>query len=275
LRVTSKTAYHINLAWNASTDNSGTFSYKVWVSNGFTYTVNQSQTTFSFFAAPNSTLSFYVYAVDGSGNKSSKSNSVSATTLRDTTSPTAPVASLVGVNPNEIAVEWTASTDDGPYLFYQVFVNGTAVGDLHHSNQRFAVVKGLNSQTSYQITVKARDLYGAGAPNWSGPSNVVTATTTTVSSVDTQAPTAPTDLHGWDSDGAGEINLFWTESFDDQTLQASIRYDVYVNGVLDHRAGGSRAILYAPSAGEHTYTLIAVDAAGNQSAPVSVVIVSQ
>jgi len=272
LRVTSRTAYYVHLAWNPSTDNSGTFSYKVWVNNGFTYNVPQSQTTFSFFAAPNSNLSFYVYAVDGSGNKSSRSNTVSATTLRDTTAPTAPVLSLVGVNPNEIAVEWTASTDDGPYLFYQVFLNGTAVGDL--SQKRTAVVKGLTPQTSYNITVKARDLYGA--PNWSGPSNVVTATTATVGGVDTQAPTDPTALYGWDAgDGAREINLFWEQSFDNQTLQASIRYDVYMDGVLDHSTGGGRAILYATSAGEHTYTIIAVDAAGNQSAPVSTVIISQ
>jgi len=273
LRVTSTSPYYVTLAWNPSTDNSGTFSYKVWVSYGSTYTVSQTQTTFSLFLVPNNTYSFYVYAVDGSGNKSLRSNTVSATTLRDTTSPTAPVVSLVGVNPNEIAVEWTASTDDGPYMFYQVFLNGTAVGDLHHSHQRFAVVKGLTPQTSYNITVKARDLYGA--PNWSGPSNVITATTAAVGGVDTQPPTAPTGLHGGDVDGAGEIDLSWTQSFDNQTLQASIRYDVYMNGVLDHSTGGGRAILYATSAGEHTFTIIAVDAAGNQSEPVSIVIVRQ
>ncbi len=54
-------------------------------------TVDQTQTTFTLFVAPNSTYSFYVYAVDGSGNKSSKSNTVSATTPPDTTALTAPV----------------------------------------------------------------------------------------------------------------------------------------------------------------------------------------
>src|SRR6187549_2586912 len=39
LRVTSSSAYQISLAWNASTDNSGALSYKVFVSYGSTYTV--------------------------------------------------------------------------------------------------------------------------------------------------------------------------------------------------------------------------------------------
>jgi hypothetical protein len=272
LRVTSTTPYNVSLAWNPSTDNSGTFSYKVWVSYGQTYNVPQTQTTFSLFVAPNSTYSFYVYAVDGSGNKSSKSNTVSATTPRDTTAPSAPVVSVVGVNPTEVSLEWTASTDDGPYLFYQVFVNGSPNVDARQN--RFAVVHGLSPETSYEITVKARDLYGP--PNVSAPSNVVTVTTAAVNAVDTEPPSSPRNLHGWDAgDGAREINLFWTESFDNQTPQASIAYEVYLNGVLDHTTSGARAILYATQAGENIFTVIAVDDAGNRSAPASIAIVSQ
>lgn len=271
LRVTSTTAYNVSLAWNPSTDNSGTFSYRVWVSYGQTYTVPQTQTTFSLFAAPNSTYSFHVYAVDGSGNKSQNSNTVSATTPRDTTAPTAPVVSVVGVNPTEVSLEWTASTDDGPYLFYQVFVNGTP--NIDAGQNRFAVVHGLTPETTYQITVRARDLYG---PNWSAPSNAVTVTTAAVGTGDTEAPSAPRNLYGWDTgDGAREINLFWTESFDNQTPQASIVYEVYMNGILDQTTSGDRAILYATQGGENTFTVIAVDSAGNRSAPASIMIVSQ
>jgi len=271
LRVTSTTPYNVSLAWNPSTDNSGTFSYKVWVSYGQTYTVSQTQTTFSLFVAPNSTYSFYVYAVDGSGNKSQKSNTVSATTPRDTTAPSVPVVSVVGVNPTEVSLEWTASADDGPYLFYQVFVNGSPSVDA--GQNRFAVVHGLNPQTSYQITVKARDLYG---PNVSAPSNVLTVTTAAVSAVDTEPPSSPRGLNGYDvGDGAREINLFWTESFDNQTPQSSIMYEVYLNGVLDQTTNGDRAVLYATQGGENTFTVIAVDSAGNRSAPATITIVSQ
>jgi chitodextrinase len=271
LRVTSLTSYQVVLAWNASTDNSGSFSYKVVVGNGAIYTLPQTQTTFTAFVVPNGTYSFYVYAIDGSGNKSSKSNTVSATPPADTTAPTPPVVSLAGVNPTEISLSWTASTDDGPYLFYQVFVNGSPNVDA--GQNRFAVIHGLNPQTSYQITVKARDLYG---PNVSAPSNVVTVTTAAVNATDTEPPSAPGNLSGYDvGDGAREINLFWTQSFDNQTPQASIAYEVYLNGVLDQTTSGDRAILYATSGGENTFTVIAVDDAGNRSAPASITIVSQ
>jgi chitodextrinase len=271
LRVTSVTSYNVSLAWNPSTDNSGTFSYKVIVSDGATYTLPKTQTTFNYFVAPLGTYSFYVYAIDGSGNRSLKSNTVSATPPPDNTAPTPPVVSVVGVNPTEVSLEWTASTDDGPYLFYQVFVNGSPSVDARQN--RFAVVQGLTPETTYQFTVKARDLYGP--PNVSAPSNVVTVTTAAVGGVDTEPPTAPGNLHGWDAgDGAREINLFWTQSVDNQTPQASIVYEVYMNGVLDHTTGGGRAILYATQAGNNVFTVIAVDEAGNRSEPASVTIFS-
>ena len=271
LRVTSLTSYRVMLAWNASTDNSGSFSYKVVVGNGATYTLPQTQTTFTAFVAPNGTYSFYVYAIDGSGNKSTKSNTVSATPPPDTTAPSPPVVSLAGVNPTEVSLSWTASTDDGPYLFYQVFVNGSPNVDAH-ANQ-FAVVHGLSPQTTYQITVKARDLYGA--PNVSAPSNVLTVTTSAVSATDTEPPTSPGNLNGYVvDDGAREINLFWIQSFDNQTAQASLAYEVYLNGVLDDTTCCDRAVLYATHGGENVLTVIAVDDAGNRSTPASITIVS-
>ena len=273
LRVTSLTSYNLSLAWNPSTDNSGSFSYQVVVSDGSTYTVPQTQTTFNLFVAPVGTYSVYVFAVDGSGNRSQRSNTVSATPPPDTIAPTPPVVSVVGVNPTEVSLSWTASTDDGPYLFYQVFVNGSPSVDARQN--RFAVIQGLTPETMYQFTVKARDLYGP--PNVSAPSNVVTVTTSAVGGVDTEPPTAPGNLHGWDAgDGAREINLFWTQSIDNQTPQASIVYEVYQNGVLDHTITGvGRTILYATQAGENLFTVIAVDSAGNRSEPASTTIVSQ
>jgi hypothetical protein len=204
LRVTSVTAHNITLAWDPSTDNSGTFTYQVWVSYGYTHTVPQTQMSFNLNAVPNNTYSFYVYAVDGSGNKSSKSNTVSATTPPDTTAPTPPVLSLVGVNPTEVSLQWTASTDDDSILYYQVFVNGSPNVDTRY--YRCAVVHGLTPETTYEITVKARDFYGQ---NVSEPSNVVTVTTSAVSATDTEPPSSPGNLYGYDvADGAREINLF-------------------------------------------------------------------
>jgi len=271
LRVTSLTSHNVSLAWNPSSDDSGSLSYRLWASYGFTYTLSQALTTLSLGVVPSNTYSFYVYAVDGSGNTSPKSNTVTLTTPGDTTAPTAPVLSLDDVNPSEISLVWTASQDDGPYVLYQVLVNGSPNVDAGQNLS--AVVHGLAPQTTYAITVQARDLY---AQNVSAPSNALNVKTPALSTVDSEPPSSPANLNGYDlGDGAREINLFWKESFDNQTRQASIGYEVYLNGVLDHTATGDRTILYASHGGENTFTVIAVDTAGNASEPASIVIVSQ
>ncbi len=264
LRATSLTPHNVTLAWNPSTDDSGTFSYRVWVSYGFTYTVAQTQTTFSLGLVPNNTYSFYVYAVDGSGNVSQRSNTLTVTTPPDTTPPSPPVVSLVGVNPTEISLQWTASTDDGLHIRYQVFVNGSPNGP--ETSNRAAVVHGLTPETTYQITVKAKDFYGG---NFSAPSNVLTVTTAAVSATDTEPPSAPGCCWGGDVGGL-ELNIFWGQSFDNQTAQASIIYEIYLNGVLDHATTGDRAVVYVTHTGDNTITLIAVDGAGNRSEPSTV-----
>ena len=220
---------------------------------------------------PSNSYSFYVYAVDGFGNTSPKSNTLTVTTPADTTAPTAPVLSLDDANPTEISLVWTASHDDGPYVLYRFFVNGSPNVDAGQNLR--AVVHGLTPQTGYAITVKARDLY---AHNVSAASNVVNVTMPAVSMMDSEPPSSPGNLNGYDvGDGAREINLFWKESFDDQSAQASIGYEVYLNGVLDHTASGDRTVLYASRGGENTFTVVAVDGAGNRSEPASITIVSQ
>src|SRR5262245_55578120 len=81
LRVTGKEAYSVSLAWNPSTDNSGSFSYRVVLSWGYTATVPQTQTNFTWtgHVEPRKTYSFYVYAVDAAGNRSKNSNTVTVT----------------------------------------------------------------------------------------------------------------------------------------------------------------------------------------------------
>jgi chitodextrinase len=270
LRVTSLTAHNVMLAWNPSTDDSGTFSYRVFVSYGFTYTVPQTQTTFSVGLVPANTYSFYVYAVDGSGNVSQRSNTLTVTTPPDTTPPSSPVVSLAGVNPTEVSLQWTASTDDGLHIRYQVFVNGSPSG-VETLNGLAAVLHGLTPETTYAITVQARDLYGE---NVSAPSNVLTVTTPAVSATDTEPPSAPGCCWGGDVGGL-ELNIFWGQSFDNQTPQASIAYEIYLNGVLDHTTTGDRAVLYTTQFGENTVTLIAVDGAGNRSEPSTVTFLVQ
>lgn len=266
LRVTGTTAYSVALAWNPSTDNSGSFSYRVHVSYSQTWTVPQTQTSFNwnFGLIPGSTYSFYVYAVDAAGNRSLNSNTVTTAIPLDTTPPTSPAVSLMGVNPTEVSLEWTASTDNGPYLMYQVYVDGNPNVDTW--TDRSAVVHDLAPNTTYNLTVRARDLYGN---NVSLPSNIITVTTSAVDPNDTQAPPPPANFLASDVGDCAEVWLSWTESFDNQSPQASIQYEVYVNGVFDHTLiGTDRTIVYG-NIGDNTFTLIAIDSAGNRSTPVN------
>jgi chitodextrinase len=265
LRATSLTPHRVTLAWDPSTDNSGTFTYRVFVSWGSTTTLPQTQTTYSVSLVPANTYSFYVYAVDGSGNISQRSNTLTVTTPPDTMPPSAPVVSLAGVNPTEVSLRWTASTDDGLHIRYRVFVNGSPSG-VETLNGLAAVVYGLTPETTYEIMVQASDLYGG---NLAPPSNVLTVTTPAVSATDTEPPSSPGCCWGGDVGGL-ELNIFWGQSFDNQTAQASIVYEVYLNGVLDHATTGDRAVVYVTQTGDNMITLIAVDRAGNRSQPSSV-----
>ena len=71
LHVTAVGPYSVSLAWNASSDNSGSFSYVIQSSNGSTMAVPQTSTSaaFSTHLFPLNQYSFVVYAVDAAGNR--------------------------------------------------------------------------------------------------------------------------------------------------------------------------------------------------------------
>src|SRR5688572_7917863 len=79
LTITGTTAYSVSLAWGASTDNSGSLSYRIIVKNlGSSTVVPGTQTTFTYNSklAPLQTYSFEIYAFDAAGNTSKASNLV-------------------------------------------------------------------------------------------------------------------------------------------------------------------------------------------------------
>ena len=75
LVVTAITDTTVALRWSPSTDNSGKFSYRVKINklnspfSSLEQPVSQTQTSYTAtYLLPNSSYSFVVYAVDGSGN---------------------------------------------------------------------------------------------------------------------------------------------------------------------------------------------------------------
>src|SRR5688572_6071485 len=109
LRVTGASDYSVSLAWNASSDNSGHWYYRVVSSAGVAVSVDRTRTSHTFTTGhtAGNTYSFYVFAVDGSNNRSQDSNTVGATLLPAGTPPSAPVLSVASVGPTHISLQWT------------------------------------------------------------------------------------------------------------------------------------------------------------------------
>jgi fibronectin type 3 domain-containing protein len=216
LRVTSVSHKSVTLAWDPSTDKSGSFSYSVNM-NGLSFTVPQTQTTYTITSlSAGQTYSFYVTAVDKALNQSGRSNTVTVTTPRDTTPPTTPQLSGTVGGPSQVSLTWTRSTDDlAWFVAYRIFANGALVTEhVNWYGETGVVLRHLTPATSYTFTVQAHDFSGNTAT-----SNAVTLATEATS--DVTPPSAPTNVRIVDG-GCVEFWLGWTQSTDDTDPQYAI-----------------------------------------------------
>ena len=183
----------MNLTWNASTDNVGVTGYEVFRDGALLATTTGTGTGFSdTTASPSTTHSYQVRARDAASNLSAFSNTATVTTPTpvDATPPTAP-ANLTGtaVSPTQVNLTWNASTDNVGVTGYQVFRDGALLATTTGTGTGYSDTTASPSTThSYQV--RARDA----ANNLSAFSN--TATVTTPTPPDTQAPTDPSQLAG-------------------------------------------------------------------------------
>jgi hypothetical protein len=90
---------------------------------------------------------------------------------------------------------------------------------------------------------------------------------------DKTPPSTPANLSA-NVFGDGETWLSWSASSDNATPSGLITYEVFLNGRFDQGIGGgqTQAILYADLGVVNTIEVIAVDGAGNRSAPASVTV---
>ena len=267
-RVTARTAYTVSLAWNQGSGGSGNFSYYLSGTGVTAVVLPQTATSYTFTALfPGNQYWFGIYAKDTAGRTSAQANTTT-TTLLDTTPPwTGPVVSVGEVGSNYATVSWIPPRDDGPHFTYEVWVNGglhaTTGTDITTTILRF-----LQPKQTYSITVRGRD-YGN---HWSPFSDPVSVTILPPNPNDHTPPTTPTNVAAF-SYGDREFQMSWTQSTDDFDVQANIRYDVYVNGVLEEIRFGSSVIpsIYGEF-GENLIEVFATDTAGNRSAPATTTI---
>ncbi|RZJ84393.1 MAG: hypothetical protein EOO20_21285, partial [Chryseobacterium sp.] len=215
LAVASTSTASANLTWTASTDNIGVAYYRIFV-NGVFHSNSPSNTATVSGLTQGTTYNFYVIAVDAAGNTSPQSNTVTGTTLIDNQPPTAATnLAVTSVGTNNIAIQWTAATDNIAVAGYDIYLNGVLSGSTTSTSTNVA---NLDPATSYTIYVVAKDAGG----NVSPQSNSVTATTLAVGincgnetfdSIPASSSTYST--YNWTSNG-----ISWTsaDSRTDQTI---------------------------------------------------------
>lgn len=178
----------------------------------------------------------------------------------DTTPPSVPTG-LTGTSssPTQTSLSWTASTDNVGVTGYKVYRNGVQVATTPNTSY---VDTGLTAGTTYTYTVAAYDAAGNTSAQ-SSPFNVTTQTP------DTTPPSVPTGLSA-NAVSTSEIDLSWTASTDNVGVTG---YKVYRNGTLVTTVTATSYNNTGLAAGtSYSFTVSAIDAAGNesaQSAPVS------
>ncbi len=279
-KATANSATQVTLTWTASTDAGGIKGYNVY-RNGVTAPLNATpQTTLNYTntgLTPSTAYTYTVEAVDMAGNKSTKA-SVSVTTpaasvVADTVAPSVPSNFRVTASTtSSITLAWNASTDATGITGYNIYrdtniiprnatvVTGTTFTDA-----------GLTQGTSYTYSIEAID----SAPN-KNRSTKATVTTKTPSTAvaaptpDTTAPTVPGALKAVANSGT-QVTLTWTASTDAGGIKG---YNVYRNGVTAPLNATPQTTLNYTNTGltpstAYTYTVEAVDMAGNKSTKAS------
>lgn len=275
LRVTAVTQTSVSFAWSPSTDDVGVVSYSLW-GDGLGGVVGVPGTTTTGTVTglrPGQTVDFRVAAYDGA-NVSGYAGPLPVTTLPDTVEPSTPTGLVVlAVDGSKVQLRWNASTDDFGPVRYRVLVDGVVTPDAMSTippgtfpvpSSAGAWVRQLDPGP-HVFAVQAVD----GAGNGSAATTAVGATA--APSTDTTAPTTPTLLSasgGGTSVCPEELWLRWTASTDDVTPATGIEYEVRVNGVINEVAtGATQTVAYTDVRGANTVTIVAVDRAGNASAP--------
>ncbi len=281
LTVVSTGENFIAIKWDPSTDTggSGLGGYKIYRGALEIATVDASTTTYTDLGLePDTEYVYHLRAFDNAGNYSDFSDALIARTraqVGDTTPPTIPQnLQAQTIDDTSIKLTWSASTDTGGsglagYRIYREDVNnyGTAIAFVDASTTEYTNT-GLQPGTTYRYKIKAVDNAG----NTSDFSAVAEATTTD-SSVDTQNPTAPTNVQ-LTALSPSDARISWDASTDNVAVDY---YEIYqvtpsTNPFQDYdytligETPETTYVISGLSPGEtYNFCVRAVDTSGNKS----------
>lgn len=246
------------LNWTASSDDTAVTSYDVY--RDAVKVGSSSATSFTDSGlVPTTVYSYTIIALDGAGNASLASDPLVVTTADPVPLPASPVDLAVAqVSESSVGLTWAPGLDGAAAASFDIYRGTTKVGS---SATPDFTDSGLSAATTYSYTVVALDSFGNASP----ASAPILATTT-----DTTAPTAPTGLSAGQVTGTSAA-INWAASTDNVSVA---HYDVYRDTI---KIGSTQTTSYSDtglaSTTSYSYTVVAVDAAGNVSpvsSPVSV-----
>src|SRR5438477_868324 len=255
LTASAASSSRINLSWLAATDNVGVIRYSVYRDGVQIASVaGRSYANTGLSAA--TTYSYTVAASDAARNASAQSSPVSATTKAplDTQAPSIPTnLAASAITPTTLTLSWNAATDNVAVAGYRVYLNGTLL--LSPSSTSAQIIE-LTPDFTRSFTVAAFDAAG----NASAPSAPLSVTTPPLA--DTTAPTTPSGVAA-SALTSSPLTLSWSPATDNVGVTG---YRVYRDGTLAASPTGTSVSIIGLSAGTtYSFTVAAVDAAGNAS----------
>ncbi|OBZ16609.1 PQQ-dependent sugar dehydrogenase [Bacillus sp. FJAT-26390] len=208
LKVGNITNASVGISWTASIDDVGVTGYDVF-KDGVLTQANVPGTAYTFTGLKADTsYSFTVKGKDAAGQVSAASSPlvVKTSSSNDTQSPTVPTGlKSTSKTSSSVSLAWTAATDNVGVYQYEVFNNG-AIAAIASSTS--VVINGLNANTTYSFTVKARDIAG----NISAASSALSVKTNAASTEPYSVQVVGNNLEvPWALDFAPDGRIFFTE----------------------------------------------------------------
>ena len=247
------------LSWQASTDNVGVTSYRVY-RNGALLKTTTATSTQDTSAHGGESYAYAVRAADAAANVSTPSEPIPVT-IADATPPSAVTLLKVAVHPKPwgATLTWGAATDNVGVTGYRVFRDA-------------ALIKTVTALTYVDAGLPHIDMsvYAVAAIDAAGNEGTRTRISAIPPDIDLIAPAAPRSLKA-KALTKRRVRLTWPAATDDFGV---IRYDVVFGGkVVLKTSKRTVTIRLAGKRGRRvTVAVRAIDAAGNRSALRKVVV---
>lgn len=256
LAVTGTTNSSVSLSWTAS---ASAASYAVY--DGGTQVAAVSGTAATVTGLWRDTAhQFTVSALDSTGGESAQSGSAATSTQPCDTVVPPPVALTVAPrSASTVALSWVSRVQSSGFVVYRF---GTQVATVDGSS---AVVTGLPSASTASYSVAVQAVANGGACGTSAQSAPVTATTLSGPSARPTAPTglAVTSQSPSSSSNTGNVTLAWSQPASADPVTG---YRLYEGSTVLAGTTTTGVTLTLPSGPTHAVYVVAVDAAGNESA---------